>query len=106
MNRDGDVHANPDVFEPWRFLEMRKAGDPNKHHFAYVSDQAINFGAGTHACPGRYFAGYEIKLLLIHLLTRYDIKWPAGQRRPPNIEHDFSCAPNPAASILFREKSF
>ncbi|KAH6650455.1 cytochrome P450 [Chaetomium tenue] len=42
FNRDGDVHPNPDVFDPWRFLKMRKAGDPNKHHFAYVSDQMMD----------------------------------------------------------------
>lgn len=105
FNRDGDVHPNPDVFDPWRFLKMRKAGDLNKHHFAYVSDQMVGFGGGTHACPGRYFASYEIKLMLIHMLTRYDIKWPDGLTRPPNMVHDFSNVPNFTATVLFRNKS-
>nr|QHD43134.1 P450 monooxygenase [Chaetomium globosum] len=104
FNRDEDVHQSPDVFDPWRFLKMRKAGDPNKHHFAYVSDQMVGFGAGTHACPGRYFASYEIKLMLIYMLTRYDIKWPDGLSRPPNMAHDFSNIPNPTATVLFRKR--
>jgi cytochrome P450 len=107
LNHDGDVHENPDVFDPWRSLKKRRAtGDLNRYHFAYVSDQSIGFGAGTHACPGRHFASCQIKLILIHLLTRYDIKWPEGQSRPPNIEHDFSSIPDPTATVLFREKSF
>lgn len=106
LNHDPDVYENPDQFDPWRFLKMRKAGDPNKHLFTYVSENTINFGAGTHACPGRYFAAFEIKLILIHILTRYDIQWPKGQSRPPNMVHGFAHAPSPMAVVLFKEKTF
>ncbi|KAK5996288.1 Cytochrome P450 monooxygenase cheE [Cladobotryum mycophilum] len=105
LNHDPDVYPNPYDFDPWRFLKMRKAGDENRHHFAYASESAINFGAGTHACPGRYYAGYEIKLILIHILTRYDVMWPKGSSRPPNMVHDFQNSPSPMVPVLFREKS-
>ncbi|RFU80557.1 cytochrome p450 [Trichoderma arundinaceum] len=105
LNHDPDVYPNPNEFDPWRFLKMRNSIDANKHHFAYASDQTINFGAGTHACPGRYYAGYEIKLILVHILTRYDVKWPEGQSRPPNMVHDFQNSPSPMVPLLFKEKN-
>jgi ent-kaurene oxidase len=105
LNMDADVYEKPEQFDPWRFLKMRRAGDPNKFHFAYVSEHSINFGAGTHACPGRFFVSYEVKLILIYLFTRYDVQWPKGQSRPPNMVHDFSNIPNTMASIMLREKN-
>ncbi|KAL7941104.1 cytochrome P450 [Trichoderma barbatum] len=105
LNHDADVYPNPEQFDPWRFLKMRQTIDANKYHFAYTSDHILNFGSGTHACPGRYYASYEIKLVLVHLLTRYDVKWPEGQSRPPNMPHDFANSPSPMVVILFKEKS-
>lgn len=34
-----------------------------------------------HSCPGRFFASNEVKVILIHLLTRYDWKWAADGRK-------------------------
>jgi len=32
------------------------------------------FGHGRHACPGRFFAATEMKLLLAYIIMNYDIK--------------------------------
>jgi len=41
------------------------------------------FGHGRHACPGRFFAANELKLLLAYMVLNYDIelleKRPEGQ---------------------------
>lgn len=86
---------------------MRNARDTekSKHHFAYVSNQSINFGAGFHACPGRWLVDVEMKLVLIEWLQKYDMKFEDGKTRPPNTMHDFSSTPNPMESILIREKN-
>ncbi|KAL7928322.1 cytochrome P450 [Trichoderma chlorosporum] len=105
VNHDPDVYPSPEQFDPWRFLKMRKTIDSNKYHFAYASDHIINFGSGTHACPGRYYASYEIKLILVHILTRYDVRWPDGQSRPPGMPHDFANIPSPMVAVLFKEKN-
>jgi len=105
LNHDPDLFPDPETFDGHRFLKLRQTGDPNKHHFAFVSNESINFGAGRHACPGRHFVSYEIKLLLAELLLRYEMKWPGGKSRPADQSHDFSTPPDPAAEILFKERT-
>jgi len=41
----------------------------------------IGFGHGMHACPGRFFAGNELKVALAHLLLKYDWKMPEGESK-------------------------
>lgn len=104
LNHDADVYAEPEKFDGLRFFWMREAGDPSKFHFATVSEESINFGAGFHACPARFFVAHEIKIILVELLLRYDLKFAVGDTRPPDMHHDFSIVPNPMAEILIREK--
>lgn len=102
LNHDPDVYTDPGTFDGYRFLKLRQQKDPNKYHFAFVSEDSINFGAGTHACPGRFFASHELKLILVNLLLHYEMKWPPGKSRPPNMVHDFSRTPDPSAEIMFK----
>lgn len=62
----------------------------------------LHWGVGTHACPGRFFASYEIKMLLSEILLNYDLKLPSGMERPPDIGRDIRIVPNPFAEVLFR----
>ncbi|KAI1076751.1 cytochrome P450 [Whalleya microplaca] len=107
LNLDPDVHSHPTVFDAKRFSRRRKGADVTKYHFASVSDDSINWGSGTHACPGRFLAQETLKLMFVHLLTHYEFKHPEeGQRRPTDNHHNFNFMPNVGASILFREKYF
>lgn len=38
----------------------------------------MTFGHGPHACPGRFFAMYEVKVVLVELLRNYDIRLVGG----------------------------
>lgn len=105
INHDPDVYEDPDVFDPWRFLKMRKAGQMNKYYFAYVSEQTLAFGSGNHACPGRGFADQQIKLMLLYLLTHYDMKWPEGKSHPRPTPHDMFNGPDITANVLLRSKA-
>ena len=64
----------------------------------------LHWGVGTHACPGRFFAQYEIKMLLSEILLKYDFKLPAGMGRPPDIGRDIRIVPNPFAEVEFRNR--
>lgn len=83
---------------------MREEGDPTKFHFASVSNESTNFGAGFHACPGRFFVSHEVKIILAELLTNYDLKFATGTERPQDTYHDFTIIPNSQAELLIRKK--
>ncbi|KAL8840020.1 MAG: hypothetical protein Q9170_001504 [Blastenia crenularia] len=105
LNHDPDVWPESSVFDGSRFLRMRQKGDANSWQFAFVGENSINFGAGTHACPGRYYVSAEIKLMLAHLLQNYEIQWPQGKSRPAGMVHDFATPPSPMAEMMFRKNS-
>lgn len=104
FTHDPDVYPEPDAFDPWRFYRMREAGDPTKFHFATVSNDSTNFGAGFHACPGRFFVAHELKIILVELLMQYDIKFADGIDRPRDVYHDFFVIPNTDTELLIKRK--
>lgn len=60
---------------PYRYLEKR--GSPTQRTQAQLVATGVNhmgFGHGRHACPGRFFAAQEIKIILCHMLLKYDWK--------------------------------
>ncbi|KAK4235657.1 cytochrome P450 [Achaetomium macrosporum] len=103
--QDPDYFPDPEIFDPWRFLRKRQEGDPNKFQFASLSETETIFGAGFHACPARNYASDVMKLVLVYLLTKYEIKYDSdSQRRPPETAHDSATMPNLATQILYRER--
>ncbi|KAJ2977905.1 hypothetical protein NUW58_g7665 [Xylaria curta] len=56
----------------------------SKYQFTSIGDTNQNFGLGKHACPGRFFAAQEIKLILSYLLLHYEIKLRDGEAPSPN----------------------
>jgi cytochrome P450 len=44
--------------------------------FTSTAADSLYFGHGKHACPGRFFAATELRLLLAHLVTHYDLRLP------------------------------
>lgn len=64
----------------------------------------MQFGGGRHACPGRWFAGHEIKLFIAAVIKRYDFKLKDGHERPKNLLFQAQNVPDPKAEILFRNR--
>jgi cytochrome P450 len=78
---DGDFIPNPGEFDPYRMYRKRQeAGKENQFQYVVTSETHLYFGHGRHACPGRFFAVNEVKVLLVLVLMRYDIRMelPAG----------------------------
>lgn len=101
--RDASVYEDCDKFKASRFLELRKQpGHENGWQFVTTSMDHIGFGHGQHACPGRFFASNETKIILCYLLLRYDFKLMPGMERPENMWAAAECMPNIGSRIMIR----
>ena len=67
-----------------------------------TSDTFLPFGHGRHACPGRFFAATEMKLLLAYIVMNYDIK--PMETRPPNEFLGGNVLPPMKANIWVRRR--
>jgi hypothetical protein len=92
-------------FDAFRFSTLRSVpGNENKHQFVTTSPDSVNFGQGTHACPGRFFASNEIKVMLIELLRHWDVRLKGDEGRPRNVYNGLTCGPDTRAEIEFRRR--
>lgn len=94
LHHDENVYDKPAGYQPFRFVDQQQrdlgeggavtgTGNEQKQkayldkaqlQFIATSPTYLGFGHGQHACPGRFFAANELKLLLAYLLTHYDMQ--------------------------------
>lgn len=93
VSNDSDVHNGEDftTFDGLRYYKMStskgaQTGQPaGAYQFVSTSLGSLMFGYGKHACPGRFFAANEIKVLLTKLLMRFDFKLDGTTERYPTV---------------------
>ncbi|KAL9618286.1 MAG: hypothetical protein Q9160_006997 [Pyrenula sp. 1 TL-2023] len=109
---DPNFYPDPETFDGLRFHKLRqqadesgRAGDKVRHQFVATSKTQIQFGLGRHACPGRWFAGHVIKMVVAAILLRYDLKFRAGEDRPNTFLFQTTNMPHPRTRILMRKKA-
>ncbi|KAI0202679.1 cytochrome P450 [Astrocystis sublimbata] len=91
------IYPEPEKFDASRFVSKRQApGQENSWQFVTTSASHLNFGHGEHACPGRFFASNEIKIILCHLLLKYDWRFVPDAPEPEtrNFESNRSVKPD------------
>ncbi|KAH8878739.1 cytochrome P450 [Thozetella sp. PMI_491] len=105
IQNDPEVTPNPEKFDGFRYYYLRQGdGQGHMHQFSTTQDRILNFGHGSNACPGRFSASLEIKIILVRLLMDYEFKFKHGNVRPPNLRaHEF-IFPNPDAEIFIRRR--
>ncbi|KAF2492607.1 putative cytochrome P450 [Lophium mytilinum] len=107
---DPDLYPDPEVFDGYRHEKVRAAvvNDPSavgRTQWAAANLENMAFGYGRHACPGRFFASHEVKMIMVHLLMTYDFKYVAGQKgRPANVMAEEQMVPNHDTKIQMRRK--
>ncbi|KAK8017702.1 gibberellin cluster-C13-oxidase [Apiospora rasikravindrae] len=98
-------NPGPDVFDGFRFAKLRAVpGYEAKHQLATTSEDSLNFGHGPHSCPGRFFAVYEIKSLLVNIIRHYDIRLKDG-KQPSHMVNQVANVPDPRALIEVRRRN-
>lgn len=102
--QDPAVYSRPDEWIGDRFYQMRqKAGGESKGQFVTTSSDHTGFGHGLHACPGRFFAANESKVVLCFLLMNYN--WSlCGHGRPNDLYSGTELIANPEGRVLFKRR--
>lgn len=102
---DAESYENPHQFDGYRFYKMRQiAGKESKAQLVNASPEHLGFGYGFNVCPGRFFAVEEIKLLLCHMLLKYDINPVEGLSLEPKT-HGLNLAASPTAKLAVRRRT-
>ncbi|KAG6988956.1 ent-kaurene oxidase [Physcia stellaris] len=88
---DPEIYHDPSAFDGYRFCKMRESNPQSAGQQQYTAANLTNmsWGYGKHACPGRWFADAEIKMILVHMLLEYDLRFPdesAGQDSNSYVE--------------------
>ncbi|KAI5868695.1 cytochrome P450 [Durotheca rogersii] len=104
---DAAVTPGPGLFDPMRSYRKRQSSaEEYARYQATLPDvnNNLSFGYGNQACPGRFFAIAEIKLVISRLLNEFDFRLPEGQCRPKIMYADENTFIDPNARIMMRKR--
>jgi cytochrome P450 len=107
MHVDEDVYPSSKEFVASRFEAMRDPSNPGKTarvQMISTNPEYILFGFGKHACPGRFFAVNELKVIISHLILNYEVKFEKQRDYPPPSWSGQMYVPNQEAEIMIRKK--
>lgn len=104
--KDESIYPHADTFDGYRFYNKRKEpGNEHRYQLVTMSNEHLGFGHGLHACPGRFFAANEVKILLIHLLLKYDWKFAEDRGRPQSIMYGTEIICDPTVKLLYKART-
>ncbi|KAH8655096.1 cytochrome P450 [Tricladium varicosporioides] len=94
------------VFDGLRYYKKTQAQASNSRYQYSSTDNAhISFGHGRYACPGRFVASAELKMVLVHMLLNYDLKFVKGKiSRPKNLHFLELGLQDPSVRVLIQER--
>ncbi|KAJ6520276.1 cytochrome P450 [Mycena sanguinolenta] len=103
---DENVYPEPYKFDCFRFSKLRESEHSGvKYGFTTVEKDFLPFGLGKHACPGRFFASMELKIMISHLLLHYDLSLPDGAKEAPKpLLFNSAVIPDTKACVVLKPR--
>ncbi|MGE5451804.1 MAG: cytochrome P450 [Acidobacteriota bacterium] len=91
-----DLWTDPFRFDPERFAPER--AEDRRHRFAWIP-----FGGGVHKCIGMHFAENQVKLVMHHLLRRFEWQGASPRPRDSDIRWIPICHPADGLPVILRK---
>lgn len=104
IDPDADLETTTRSFDGFRWYRQRTEKPDQSARFLSVSSnsQALEFGAGSHACPGRFLAVAVIKSAVAHAIIHYELRLPYSQKpKVPQYNHVLVYTPDTKQKVEF-----
>ncbi|PPQ74371.1 hypothetical protein CVT26_000689 [Gymnopilus dilepis] len=104
-HRDEAFYSNSTEFQGFRFSDVapEEVDDP-KHQMVSLTPEYLIFGSGRHACPGRFFAAFVLKIAFAYIVLNYDVEFPENGRLPDHWWFQTVCLPDVKAELIFKKR--
>jgi cytochrome P450 len=107
---DPSIFPDPNKFDPLRSYRKRVAegliGQSSKYMASSATEEHLVFGHGSQACPGRFFAVNEVKLVLLFFLLDFEFKQPERQlSKRLHFPFEEYYVLNPTLKLMMKKKS-
>jgi cytochrome P450 len=113
MMRDETNFENAINFNAWRSRDAaidHKSQDENnssmpiqKLGLTDSSDAWLVWGAGRILCPGRFYATVVLKLVVVHMLTEYDVLFP-DCKKSRSMQWRSAIIPKSSITLLVKQR--
>jgi len=109
ISQDPEIFPNPEKFDPLRYYRKRTEqgliGNSSQYLATTPSSEHMVLGHGHQACPGRFFAVNEVKLIIVCFLMNFDMKQPERQRESRlHVPFEEYFVLNPTLKLMLRRK--
>jgi cytochrome P450 len=108
LHKDEELYPDAENFLPFRFAEKRADTSTDfmsraRQQWATTTNEYLAFGHGKYACPGRFFAAAELKMMLAHMVMEYDFEMQDS--RPANTWIAISRIPPMKATVRIKRRT-
>ncbi|KAF3015033.1 hypothetical protein E8E14_009951 [Neopestalotiopsis sp. 37M] len=101
---------NPSTWDGHRYFDLRQkmatSTSATKYDWGAATRDDLNFGYATHMCPGRSAGCSIVKMFIIKLLSRYELRLDEGEtQRYQDVRFGQFISPNPTKPVLIRRRN-